>query len=42
MNRQSHYAGQHSLKLELDDSKNVKILAFDLHDLKLLYSPFQG
>ena len=37
---QSHYPGQHQGKLKLDDTKNVKVLGFDLHDVKLLDSPF--
>ncbi|MEL1242471.1 glycoside hydrolase family 127 protein [Flavobacterium flavipallidum] len=38
---QSHYPGQHQGKLKLDDTKNVKVLGFDLHDVKLLDSPFK-
>ncbi len=38
---QSHYPGQHSGKLKLDDTKNVKVLGFDLQEVKLLDSPFK-
>jgi len=38
---QSHYPGQHIGKIKLDDTKNVKVLAFDLQEVKLLDSPFK-
>ena len=41
MNAQSHYPGQHNGKLKLDDTKNAKVLAFNLQDVKLLDSPFK-
>jgi len=41
MNGQSHYPGQHEGKLKLDDTKNVKVLGFNLQDVKLLDSPFK-
>lgn len=41
MSGQSHYPGQHEGKLQLDDIKNVKVLGFDLQDVKLLDGPFK-
>nr|WP_288833705.1 glycoside hydrolase family 127 protein [uncultured Flavobacterium sp.] len=41
MNGQSHYPGQHEGKLKLDDTKNAKVLGFNLQDVKLLDSPFK-
>ncbi|MFA9193368.1 beta-L-arabinofuranosidase domain-containing protein [Flavobacterium sp. FBOR7N2.3] len=41
MHGQSHYPGQHEGKLKLDDTKNVKVLGFNLQDVKLLDSPFK-
>jgi len=41
MNAQSHYPGQHEGKLKLDDTKNVKVLGFNLEDVRLLDSPFK-
>jgi DUF1680 family protein len=41
MSGQSHYPGQHEGKLKLDDTKNVKVLGFNLQDVKLLESPFK-
>lgn len=41
MNGQSHYPGQHEGKLKLDDTKNAKVLGFNLQDVKLLGSPFK-
>lgn len=38
---QSHYPGQHEGKLKMDDTKNVKVLGFNLQDVKLLDSPFK-
>lgn len=38
---QSHYPGQHKGKFTLDDSKSIKVAAFDLKDITLLDSRFK-
>lgn len=38
---QSHYPGQHSDKIKLQDKVPIQLSAFDLQDVKLLDSPFK-